>query len=143
MSVIAQKLIWVFEKAGKTTDVFYLNGQWVDINEKPISTENIEKVQLWHPVFRKTEEVQAWRAFMEKHEIQQPLKQAYREIYLLTDAEVNTRNYSNRMAAHILKQHQFNSLAKIRGWKYSLLGAYDKGYLRSCTIPKIVKWEWV
>ncbi|MFM7602565.1 MAG: DUF4132 domain-containing protein [Pseudanabaena sp.] len=147
MSVIAQKLIWVFEKEGKTTDVFYLNGQWVDINEKPISTENIEKVQLWHPVFRKTEEVQAWRAFMEKHEIQQPLKQAYREIYLLTDAEVNTRNYSNRMAAHILKQHQFNSLAKIRGWKYSLLGAYDKGYdteMATLQLPENYKAEfWV
>ena len=31
------------------------------------------------------------------------------------------------MAAHILKQHQFNSLAAIRGWKYSLLGCYDDG----------------
>ncbi|MEO1653424.1 MAG: hypothetical protein AAFU64_07765 [Bacteroidota bacterium] len=26
-----------------------------------------------------------------------------------------------------MKQHQFNSLAKIRGWKYSLMGAYDDG----------------
>lgn len=48
-------------------------------------------------------------------------------MYLLTDAEINTVSYSNRMAAHILKQHQFNSLAKIRGWKYSLIGAYDGG----------------
>ena len=40
-------------------------------------------------------------------EIQQPFKQAFREIYLLTDAEVNTRTYSNRMASHILKQHQY------------------------------------
>jgi hypothetical protein len=31
------------------------------------------------------------------------------------------------MAAHILKQHQFNSLAKIRGWKYSLMGCFDNG----------------
>jgi hypothetical protein len=33
------------------------------------------------------------------------------------------------MAAHILKQHQFNSLAKIRGWKYALMGAFDNGIL--------------
>jgi hypothetical protein len=32
------------------------------------------------------------------------------------------------MAAHILKQHQFNSLAKLRGWRYRLLGAYYKVY---------------
>ena len=31
------------------------------------------------------------------------------------------------MAAHILKQHQFNSLASIRDWKYSLIGSYDDG----------------
>jgi hypothetical protein len=58
---------------------------------------------------------------------------AFREIYLLTDAEINTRVYSNRMAAHILKQHQFNSLAKGRGWKYSLMGGYDNGIDRQKT----------
>jgi hypothetical protein len=31
------------------------------------------------------------------------------------------------MAAHILRQHQFNSLAKARGWKYALRGAFDNG----------------
>ena len=60
-------------------------------------------------------------------EWKQPIKQAFREIYILTDAEVNTLTYSNRMAAHILKQHQFSSLANLRGWKYSLLGAFDDG----------------
>jgi len=45
----------------------------------------------------------------------------------VTEAEVNTRTYSNRMAAHILKQHQFNSLAKLRDWKYQLIGWYDDG----------------
>jgi hypothetical protein len=72
-------------------------------------------------------EVQKWREFLIRHQIQQPLKQAFREVYLLTEAEINTRTYSNRMAAHVLKQHQFNMLAKTRGWKYSLLGAYDNG----------------
>ena len=72
-------------------------------------------------------EIKAWRDFFVLHELQQPLKQAFREVYLLTDAEVNTRTYSNRMAAHILRQHQFNSLAKARGWRYALMGAYDNG----------------
>lgn len=31
------------------------------------------------------------------------------------------------MAAHLLRQHQFNSLAKARGWRYSLMGAFDNG----------------
>ena len=32
------------------------------------------------------------------------------------------------MAAHILRQHQFNSLAKARSWRYALMGAFDNGY---------------
>ena len=31
------------------------------------------------------------------------------------------------MSAHILKQHQFSTLASIRNWKYSLMGGYDDG----------------
>lgn len=128
MSFLTTKLIWIFEIDQKNVEVFYLNNQWVDLQEKPVDSNKANKIKLWHPVFSQTQEVLAWREFLAKNQIQQPLKQAYREIYLLTDAEINTRNYSNRMAAHVLKQHQFNSLAKIRGWKYSLLGAYDKGY---------------
>ena len=60
-------------------------------------------------------------------QIQQPFKQAYREIYILTDAEINTRTYSNRMASHILKQHQYVTLAKGRNRKSRLIGAWDGG----------------
>jgi hypothetical protein len=86
------------------------------------------QLQLWHPVLATPPEVLAWRELLERNQLRQPIKQAYREVYLLTPPEERTRTYSNRMAAHVLKQHQFNSLAKLRGWKYSLLGAYDKGY---------------
>ena len=63
-----------------------------------------------------------------EHEIRQPFKQAYREIYLITDAELNTRVYSNRYAAHILRQHQFNSLCAAKGWKNSLRLMVDDTY---------------
>jgi hypothetical protein len=55
----------------------------------------------------------------------QPFKQAHREIYLLTDAERTTDIYSNRFAAHVLKQHQLNALCQQRGWKYALMGNWD------------------
>jgi hypothetical protein len=84
-------------------------------------------VSLWHPATETVAEIKKWRDFLVSHKILQPLKQAFREVYLLTEAEINTRSYSNRMAAHVLKQHQFNTLAKMRGWKYALMGAYDDG----------------
>jgi hypothetical protein len=129
MSYLSDSLIWEFINDDKQISGFKLNGNWVSVNEDIIQGLNEQtSVKLWHPANKTTDAILDWRNFLIKNQIKQPIKQAFREIYLLTDAEVNTRNYSNRMAAHILKQHQFNTLAKLRGWKYSLLGAYDKGY---------------
>jgi len=128
MSFLTKKLIWSFDNEQAQTHGIWLNNKWVDQQAQPILwIDDHTTVKLWHPIGESVETVTAWRAFLEAHEIKQPMKQAYREVYLLTDAERNTRTYSNRMAAHLLKQHQFNSLAKIRGWQYSLMGAYDDG----------------
>ena len=86
------------------------------------------EVKLWHPIHARPEEVMQWRDVLEGQGIVQPFKQAHREVYLLTDAERTTRTYSNRFAAHILKQHQFNSLCVLRGWKNSLRLMVDDSY---------------
>jgi hypothetical protein len=130
MSELARWLIWRLHRPdGTFQDALYLNDAWQDAQGQPVSApETDTQLQLWHPVLAPAAEVLAWRELLEKHQLRQPLKQAFREVYLLTPPEERTRTYSNRMAAHILKQHQFNSLAKLRGWRYRLLGAYDKGY---------------
>ena len=120
---IGKKLIWCLDK---TPGIFH-EEVWQDVSGKSINTKKIAKIELWHPINSKPNVALQWRDRLEKLKIKQPFKQAHREIYLLTDAEIKTRVYSNRMAAHFLKQHQFNSLAALRGWKYSLLGAYDDG----------------
>jgi hypothetical protein len=128
VSWITKRLIWVFEKEGVSVTAFYLDGQWQDVKGRPLGlVEAYDTIRLWHPVMVTTDEVLEWRSFLMAHQIVQPLKQAYREVYILTDAEINTRFYSNRMAAHILKQHQFNALTALRGWRYQLLGCYDDG----------------
>src|SRR5262249_34052880 len=71
------------------------------------------------------EQVQAWRLWFEEHETRQPFKQTHREVYLLTPAELQTETYSNRFAAHIIRQHQFLALCQERGWRYQLQGAWD------------------
>jgi hypothetical protein len=128
MSVLARRIIWVFSEAGKETSAIWHEGQWAD-PDGPISFAPGANtmVRIWHPVGNPVEAIRQWRSFLLDHAIAQPMKQAFREVYLITDAEINTRLYSNRMAAHLLKQHQFNSLAKLRSWKYSLMGAYDDG----------------
>lgn len=73
-------------------------------------------IRLWHPMMSLVEEVEAWRLRLEELRITQPFAQAWREVYALTDAERATATYSNRWAAHILKQQQAMNLARINGW---------------------------
>ena len=74
------------------------------------------------------EEVRAWRTFLLDRRIRQPFKQAFREIYILTPAEVETGTYSNRFAAHILDYPVARALMTARGWGSNFLGPYDGGY---------------
>ena len=71
-------------------------------------------VSLWHPIDSPPDVVLAWRRSLEAQQITQPFKQAHREIYVITEAELQTSTYSNRFAAHILKQHQFAALCRDR-----------------------------
>lgn len=123
---LARKLIWTLSSKDISIAALYVDDHWQDETGQKITFEP-EHIHLWHPIESDAAIVMAWRERLETLEIKQPFKQAYREVYILTDAEVNTRNYSNRMAAHIIKQHQFNTLGAIRGWRYSLMGAYDDG----------------
>lgn len=127
MGILAKKLIWHFidPRTGAKTQGIWLNDALADVNEKVLHFDGEMEVQLWHPIGFATEEIVAWRNFLQKHRITQPFKQAYREIYVVTDAELTTDVYSNRFAAHVLRHHQFAALCKQRGWQYHLMGDWD------------------
>lgn len=127
MTLFARNLIWVFHFDDKVESAIFVENKWLKENSESIDITDAREVSLWHPVFSDVQGIENWRAFIIEREIKQPLKQAFRELYILTEAELRTKSYSNRMAAHILKQHQFSALAKIRDWTYSLLGTYDDG----------------
>ena len=86
------------------------------------------QVQLWHPARADVQEVRDWRSALLDAGLRQPFKQAFREIYLLTPAEIRTHEYSNRFAAHVLRAPQAQALMRARGWSGSSLGYYDGGY---------------
>ena len=130
MSYLTRPLIWQFyadDSDLNGTAALWLGGQWVDEHGAPIDVSGCQQVILWHPALSNRQSIENWRKLLIENEIRQPIKQAFREIYLLTEAEINTRTYSNRFAAHILKQHQDMTLAKMRGWRGSLGGAWDGG----------------
>ncbi|HAW27880.1 MAG TPA: hypothetical protein DCY03_07135, partial [Planctomycetaceae bacterium] len=130
VGTLARRIIWSFKSGDDVVDGIWLDSRLVDRNSEPIENLNATTtVELWHPIEKPVEVVMGWRDWLEEHKIQQPFKQAHREVYLLTDAERNTGVYSNRYAAHIIKQHQFNALCGARGWKNQLRLMVDDFYL--------------
>ncbi|WP_165067303.1 DUF4132 domain-containing protein [Paludisphaera rhizosphaerae] len=126
---IARRLIWVFEDDGKPVAGAWLKDGIVGVDDAAMEgLGDSTRVSLWHPIDRTVEEVSTWRDWFDRHQVRQPFKQAYREVYVLTDAERNTRVYSNRFAAHILRQHQYHALCAARGWRNRLRMMVDDSY---------------
>jgi hypothetical protein len=124
VGTLARRLIWMIGDTPACFDGADLR----TIGGDPVCATPAAVVELWHPVSRPADEVAAWREWLESRRVTQPFKQAHREVYPLTDAERATGTYSNRFAAHILRQHQFNSLAAVRGWTARLRLCVDDEY---------------
>jgi Domain of unknown function (DUF4132) len=137
LSHLTDRLIWNFATDGNTSTGTWNDGRLVDATGTEIEgLGDTDRVTLWHPIDSTISEVLAWRLWLEEHAIVQPFKQAHREVYLLTDAERVTNNYSNRFAAHIIRQHQFASLCRQRGWNSSLIGGFDSDCTPTCDLPQ-------
>lgn len=121
VGTLARRILWEFIAEDYMTVAIWHEGKLVDIESKHVALENTgATVRLWHPIGKHGAEIAAWREWLEAHQIQQPFKQAHREIYALTEAEQQTSTYSSRFAGHVLKQHQFHALCSARGWKNQL-----------------------
>lgn len=131
VGVLARRLIWTFQVGKQSASGIWHEGRLIDQHGEEVrSLGEGTRVSLWHPLSVGVDaaEISAWRAWLVDHEVRQPFKQAHREIYLITDAERTTSVYSNRFAAHVLKQHQYNALCGARGWKNQLRMAVDDNY---------------
>lgn len=125
---MVKRMIWTLINGVERQAVMYIDEKFIDSNGAVVSVSEEMRVAPWHPINSSADEVLAWRTFLQNKQITQPFKQAHREIYVLTDAERNTGTYSNRFAAHIIKQHQFRALLEQRRWKAgNIIGHWDAG----------------
>lgn len=135
---LSRRLIWSFQQDHQTTAGIWHHGKIVDHQDRPLEWITPKtRVRLWHPLGQELEAVASWRRWLETHLVTQPFKQAHREIYILTDAEKQTETYSNRFAAHIIRQHQFGAIARQRGWTYRLIGPFDSFNTPILALPKL------
>src|SRR4029077_16057485 len=112
------------------------DGRVIDAAEREIDLTAQKTARLWHPVSSDVQTIFHWRCWLEDHGIRQPFKQAHREVYLITDAERRTSTFSNRFAAHIVRQQQFAALAGQRGWEFRVMGQWDSHNTPTLELPE-------
>jgi hypothetical protein len=126
---LARRLLWTVVEPDRTvTALPAADGGFTLVTGERFVPGPQARVRVWHPVAAEPDEVRAWRGYILAHEVSQPFKQAFREVYLLTPAEEETGVYSNRFAAHVLRYQQTYALMKERRWGSNYLGGWDGGY---------------
>ncbi|MFD1938861.1 DUF4132 domain-containing protein [Nonomuraea mangrovi] len=122
----ARSLIWEILQGPAGLPV-RVDGTWelTDPAGRRIQPRPDTPVLLWHPISHSTDEVRAWRDHLMEHGLRQPFKQAFREVYLLTPAEEETRDHSRRFSGHLLRYGQAKALLTERGWTGMSLGHWD------------------
>ncbi len=118
--IIAKDLIWNFKNEKESLNLLFREGDFQTHDGKKVNHDvSNHQIKLWHPITSSRDEIFGWRNFMMEQEVIQAFKQAYREVYILTDAERTTESYSNRYASHILNKDHVSALLKARGWSPS------------------------
>ena len=140
LGFLGRRLIWAFRNGdgAERTGIWTEQGV-VDSMEKPVDLAGAQTVRLWHPLASDPEEVRRWRERIFTMKIRQPFRQAFREFYEVTDGERETRRYSNRFAKVLMRQHQFASLCRARGWDYRLMGTNFDG--ANTPMKKFDEWK--
>ncbi len=134
---IVQSLIWQAVDGDRSIAFLPGSDTLQDLSGATIELSDTAHVTLWHPLHAEPETVLAWRARIIALELTQPIKQAHREIYVVTEAELRTETYSNRFAAHVLRQHQFRALCQARDWQYDFMGGWDSWNVPTRTLPAL------
>ncbi len=128
LGFIGRRLIWVFRSAqGTEQAALCMSGKMCNSSGESVDLSVFDQVRLWHPLSTDPAELQRWRDLVYKNGVRQPFRQAFREFYEVTDAERETRLYSNRFAGILMRQHQLASLCREREWEYRLMGAHFDG----------------
>jgi hypothetical protein len=119
LRTLTERVVWRFVGPGDAQTVAMIrDGAFVGADGVELAApDSVSRVHLWHPLESPAETVAAWRNYLTENRIRQPFIQAWRPVYVITDAERVTATYSNRFAGHILEQAPAMGILKKRGWQ--------------------------
>lgn len=131
----AQSMIWKID--GKA--LLLHQGRWLrsDGTEAHPVPEQLGSARctLWHPIEALPDSVAEWRGTLSSLQIEQAIKQAFRETYSIAESQGELENSTLRFAGMVLNQMQFGVLARRRGWTAELCRWNTPGILRARKAP--------
>ena len=115
---LADRLIWeIVPDVGDARAAMWMEGAFRTLDGERIAADLARaRLRVWHPLRAGDEEVARWRARLLVEGPRQPFVQAWRPVYVPTDAERATATYSNRFAAHVLERAPTVAFLRNRGW---------------------------
>ena len=115
---LARRLVWGISLPDDTHYAYACfddQGNWRNAEGEAVLISDEHRLRIVHPVEMTPEEHSRWQRSIVTHKIIQPFKQIFRETYVLTPAEEQTRTYSNRFSTHVIPYDAIQS-AGHRGW---------------------------
>jgi hypothetical protein len=125
--IFGRRLIWGVGSAGEVVAAGLPDGDaWVGVDGRPLSVSATSEVRLWHPADADEAEIAAWRATVAAAALEQPLKQAHREVFHPLPRDIDLAA-DRRFAGRVVEHGHLRSMLRSRGWAVPSLGAWDQG----------------
>jgi hypothetical protein len=125
--LFGRRLIWRIGAPGEVEAAGLPDGGgWVGVDGQPLSVGAAFEVRLWHPADADEAEIAAWRATLAAATIEQPLKQAHREVFRPLPHDVGLAA-DRRFAGRVVEHGHLRAMLRSRGWAVPSLGAWDQG----------------
>lgn len=122
---LARRMIWMVAEPDETIKTCLIrdDGTLCGPDGKKIPSLPPEALlSLWHPLHSKDQKtITQWRATLEQLNVTQPIRQAWRETYTITQAEQESSPASYRYARRILSQAQVVEVGRQKQWRIRTL----------------------
>ncbi|GGJ56896.1 hypothetical protein GCM10008938_48850 [Deinococcus roseus] len=128
---LLRSLVWI--GAGQSLAVFGAGGAR-DLHGNPVQVDDAWRIAHPHDLLQ-SGGWRAWQQWLFQQELQQPFKQVFRELYLLTPAEQGQER-SGRFAGQQVKPDQARALLQGRNW----VSIPDQGYRKTFVDEGISAW---
>ena len=125
--IFGGRLIWQVGSPGEAGTAALPDGDgWVGVDGDRLGIGAAFEVRLWHPADADDAETSAWRAALAAATLEQPVKQAHREVFRPGSRDRGLAA-DRRFAGRVVEHGHLRAILRGRGWAVPAIGAWDGG----------------